>query len=153
LAPILSYDRACTLWAENAELKGIKLLKYKEVFAKCNICWKFDKKVQSPMTIAEKEALDTEFHAHIAETRKERAQYYKSRVKAMESPHKYLSVIVDAMDQRKTCFPYFCNPPKNIANEFVLKLKLIGAIVHGIGNFVDEFCFILLQPRKVGGFC
>jgi hypothetical protein len=76
------------------------------------------------MTVLEKEALDANFHAHIAETRKERAQYYKSRVKAMDAPEKYLSVIIDAMDQRKTCFPFFCNPPKNIANEHVLKLKI-----------------------------
>jgi len=54
----------------------------------------------------------------------------------MGKPEKYLSIIVDAMDQRKTCLPYFCNPLKNIANEFILKLKLIGAIVHGLGNFV-----------------
>jgi hypothetical protein len=106
-------------------VQHIKLLKQKEGFAKCNTCWNYDKKIDSPLTLYEKEDLDLEFHAHIAETRKERCEYYKSRVKAMGKPEKYLSIIVDAMDQRKTCLPYFCNPPKNIANEFILKLTHI----------------------------
>ena len=47
-----------------------------------------------------------------------------------------LSIIIDAMDQRKTTFPYFSRPDKCIANEYGLKTKLFAAIVHSVGTFL-----------------
>ena len=48
----------------------------------------------------------------------------------------YLSIIMDAMDQRKTCAPFFNNPPQNINAEQVLKTKLVAAMVHGHGTYL-----------------
>ena len=66
-----------------------------------------------------------------AETKKERAQYYKTKIKAIQKCLLILSIIIDAMDQNKTRIPYFDRPDKCIASEQGLKTKLFAAIVHG----------------------
>jgi hypothetical protein len=66
---------------------------------------------------------------------KERHAYYAARAKAISHPDKYISIILDAMDQRKTRVPFFTNPAKAVANDFALKTKLFGATVHGLGTY------------------
>ena len=62
------------------------------------------------MSKAAREALDLKFYTHIAETRKERTQYYAAKCKAISTPEDYLSLILDSMDQRKTCIPFYLYP-------------------------------------------
>jgi hypothetical protein len=88
------------------------------------------------MTVSAREALDIQFYSHIAETRKERQQYYKAKTKAINNPNQCISIIMDSMDQRKTCVPFFSNPPKCIGSDYVLKTKVIATIVHGHGAYL-----------------
>jgi hypothetical protein len=79
----------------------------------------YDLKIKKSMTVAQREELDRQFYSHIAETKKERAQYAKDKIKGMEygmeelSPSKErLVLILDAIDKWKTTFPFFINLPK-----------------------------------------
>ena len=55
----------------------------------------------------------------------------KHKLKAKADPRRYLSVILDGMDQNKTSIPHFAQPRK--INQ--LKLHLTGAILHAHGIY------------------
>lgn len=133
----IGYVDFCITWKSAKELQNIKCSKYKLGFSKCDICYSYKmKKSKHILTEAQKAALINATSGHIEEERSERLQYYKARTKCISNPQKGLSIIMDAMDQRKTCIPYFTNPSKAIANDFVLRTKLIGCIIHGHGTYL-----------------
>ena len=71
----------------------------------------------------------------------QRRKYYKHAMKARKEPGKYLSIIIDAMDQAKTFVPRFLNLGKSIGKMWRLKVHLIAVLIHGIGcfGFFDQF--------------
>jgi hypothetical protein len=131
----LSLSRACHIWKHNKELAHIKLAKYKEGFSRCEVCCHYSDAILSPMTTAQREKLDSDFFSHIAETRKERSQYYKTKCKCIAFPEDGVSLIMDAMDQRKTAIPFWLNPPKNVSGFFQLRTKLMAVKVHGRAHY------------------
>ena len=136
----LSYQDCCRVWKACPDLAHIKMCKHKEGFSKCDLCKAYERAISGNLSLAAREKWDLNFFKHIAETKKERAQYYKTKVKACIVKNfcaaVVLSIIIDAMDQRKTTFPYFSRPDKCIANEYGLKTKLFAAIVHSVGTFL-----------------
>ena len=69
----------------------------------------------------------------------ERARYYDNRQKARQEPHKYISVIMDGMDQSKTDLPHLVRKNKAACNMWVLRTHVTGVLVHGRRSyaFVD----------------
>ena len=132
----LPQKKALKLWKSHPDLKHIKCAKYKQGFSKCSACLRYRRKLQKQMTAAERSELDSNFMAHIEETRLERMQYYKAKIKAISNPTCCLSIIMDAMDQRKTKVPFHNNPPKEINGQDPLNTKVIAVIVHGHGTFL-----------------
>jgi len=88
--------------------------------------------------------LDSKHFNHIAEAKKERAQYYKTKIKAIQKCLLILRIVIDVMAQNKTKIPYFDRPDKCIASEQGLKTKLFAAIVHGFGVYLF-WCTALIQ--------
>jgi hypothetical protein len=146
----LDYSSCCRVWKTCPDLAHIKLMKHKEGFAKCSLCSDYERAITGALTLAQREQWDTTYFNHIAETKRERAQYYKSRLKGAESfkldpvlgtvkllaTALILSIIIDAMDQKKTRIPYFARPDKCIGSDYGLQCKLFGAMVHGFGTFL-----------------
>ena len=62
----------------------------------------------------------------------ERRKYYKHSEKARRNPTKYLSIIIDGMDQSKTDLPHFSRKAKAVTGMTLLKTHLTGVIVHGL---------------------
>ena len=83
------------------------------------MCLAYELKIQGKLSVAEREKADTDFLAHIAETKKERAQYAKDQIKCSEEDDKFV-IIMDSIDKYKTTFPFFINPPK-----LVWRVKLL----------------------------
>ena len=133
---IISYNTAIKAWKEDPNARHIKLAKFKEGFSKCDVCSMYDLQITKQMTAAQRANLDCDFYSHLAETKKERQQYYKAKNKAMTRPTECMSLIMDSMDQRKTSVPFFSNPPKSIASDYVLKTKLMATIIHGHGTYL-----------------
>lgn len=71
----------------------------------------------------------------------ERRKYYKHSLKARQNPQRYMSVIIDAMDQSKTEIPHFLFLSTIMKGMWKLRTHLVGAIVHGFGvfGFFDYF--------------
>ena len=47
----------------------------------------------------------------------ERQKLYKHWKKCYDAPKKYLGMIIDGMDQKKTLLPHFFHTPKNLQEE------------------------------------
>jgi hypothetical protein len=53
----------------------------------------------------------------------ERKKLYKHRTKCYDAPNKYLGMIIDGMDQKKTLLPHFFHTPKNLQEENFILLR------------------------------
>ena len=62
--------------------------------------------------------------------RNERRKYHLHRYKARRTPSKYLTVILDGMDQSKTDVPNLRRICKSTANLQKLRTHLVGVIMH-----------------------
>ena len=59
----------------------------------------------------------------------ERKKLYKHRKKCYDAPHKYMGLIIDGMDQKKTLLPHFVCVPKNLKEENFIQFHLVGCMV------------------------
>ena len=73
----------------------------------------------------------------------ERQKYYKHVTKARRDPGKYLSIILDGMDQSKTEIPHSVYRSTLTSSMWKLRTHLVGVIAHGRGifGFFDLFQF------------
>ena len=87
--------------------------------------------------------------------RLQRDKYAKHASKAKNQPSKYLSIILDGMDQNKTAIPHFSRHSKTTQGIWKLKTHLTGAILHGKGilGFFDvgqfKVTILLVKEKKV----
>lgn len=63
--------------------------------------------------------------------RDEREKYAKHRCKAEKYPEKYMSIIIDGMDQEKTNIPHILSKPKALAGSYTLDTHITGVKIHG----------------------
>lgn len=116
-------------------------------FTKCDICEEFKNRIESCPCRQEFEALCEQRAAHNYKQGKDRQKYKKHRCKAFDDSDKYLSVIMDGMDQSKTSLPKPRSFSKTQANIEILKQKLHGSIAHSYGPFVHT----AVHPLITGG--
>ncbi|VDI55323.1 Hypothetical predicted protein [Mytilus galloprovincialis] len=110
-------------------------------FSECNTCVLLKNEIESTRNKEVRKQLMQQRDTHLKQQKSEREKYYKHAMKARRNPDKYLSIIMDAMDQAKTMIPHFTATPKFADGMWKLKTHLLGAIVHGIGayGFFDIF--------------
>jgi len=131
--------RICANWVQNNNFK-----KSHGRIRKCNLCKRYERAISGTLSFAQREWWDSKHFNHIAEAKKERAQYYKTKIKAIQKCLLILRIVIDVMAQNKTKIPYFDRPDKCIASEKGLKTKLFAAIVHGFGVYLF-WCTALIQ--------
>ena len=78
--------------------------------------------------------LKTLFDQHIQDIKKERQGYQDRKEYATNYPENALSIIIDAMDGRKTALPALRETSKAYDSGF-LPFKITAAVVHGVQNF------------------
>ena len=82
--------------------------------------------------------------------RKERGKYYHHREKARQNPDKYVTVIVDGMDQSKTNIPNLPRRTKSTQNLWHLPTHITGVLVHTRatkGKKAFAFCDFYQYPH------
>ena len=116
------------------EFPHVRVHEYKK-FKKCDYCKKCDTIVnnhanskQRRTTYAEKKRI------HRERVRAEKQKYYHHRHKAREFPERYLSIIIDNMDQAKLKTPGFARDSHTSESLYRLKMHCTGVIVHGKPN-------------------
>ena len=60
----------------------------------------------------------------------ERSKAMRHNQKAHQSLEKYMCIIIDGMDQKKTCLPHFQRMPKDIGDEFLVQIHLVGCLLY-----------------------
>jgi hypothetical protein len=60
----------------------------------------------------------------------ERSKYHKHIHKARSNPEKYLTIILDGMDQQKSAVPLLAKESKSVQGLWRLRTHITGAIVH-----------------------
>ncbi|XP_072050017.1 uncharacterized protein [Amphiura filiformis] len=108
-------------------------------FAKCDECCRLKRAIMSESNKEKRKKLQTERDIHLQAQNAERQKYYHHIMKAKTHPQKYMSIIIDGMDQQKTAIPRQLVVTKSGSNVWHLQTHVIGVIVHGRGNhlFVD----------------
>jgi len=62
--------------------------------------------------------------------RQGRKKHYLHREKARAQPEKYLTIMINGMDQSKTNVPLLLREPKSVQHLYRLRTHLSGAIIH-----------------------
>jgi hypothetical protein len=97
---------------------------------KCEICSSCHERILSERDKLEREKIKEERRVHLKNVKADRLEYHKYRKLGRDRPQDYTVVIIDGMDQDKTCVPNF-NSGENLA---VLPVRIIGALKHGPVN-------------------
>ena len=62
----------------------------------------------------------------------ERLKLAKHRKKCFENPEKYMGIVIDGMDQKKTRLPHWPRPPKSVDESCLLQMHVVGCLIfHG----------------------
>ncbi|KAI8487260.1 hypothetical protein Bbelb_350580 [Branchiostoma belcheri] len=87
------------------------------LFTKCTICVRLERKLAKARDQVKRKAIKLERDQHDARQMAERTSYYHRREISRKEPEKYLSLIIDGMDQAKTFLPHFIgDKSKSMAN-------------------------------------
>ncbi|XP_066267510.1 uncharacterized protein [Branchiostoma lanceolatum] len=113
------------------------------LFTKCTICVRLSRKLASTRDPLKRKEIKTIRERHDKRQMIERAAYYQRRESAKKDPEKYLSLIIDGMDQAKTFLPHFVgDKSKDITSADQMKVHVSGVISHGHGlraTYLDFF--------------
>lgn len=126
-----TFNKAC------AELK-MRLARNTGDFLNCTVCDAYDEQLRKAKTMEDRDAIKFYRSRHKQKQATQREKYYKHRNKANTMKHRYLSIIIDGMDQKKTNVPI---TGRAVKDPSPLTQRIIGAKVHGHGNYafiVDE---------------
>ncbi|CAC5414125.1 Fibrinogen-like protein A,Ryncolin-4,Fibrinogen C domain-containing protein 1-A,Ficolin-1-A,Ficolin-2,Ficolin-1,Fibrinogen C domain-containing protein 1-B,Fibrinogen C domain-containing protein 1 [Mytilus coruscus] len=99
--------------------------------SKCNICTQIKTKMVETKDQNARMELKRTREQHLLKQSLERRKYYKHAHKARQHPDKYMSIIIDGMDQSKTEIPNFLYLSSLTAGMWKLTTHLVGALVHG----------------------
>jgi hypothetical protein len=83
-----------------------------------------------------KDRLKQIYQRHHELQRQERDAYEDVKLDAKNRLDKFLSIVIDGMDQNTTLVPKMCQTVKNIEGRYV-KTHLCGILVHGWGLYCD----------------
>ena len=62
----------------------------------------------------------------------EQLKLAKHRKKCFENPEKYMGIVIDGMDQKKTRLPHWPRPPKSVDESCLLQMHVVGCLIfHG----------------------
>ena len=138
----LSYSRFLGVWERR--LNHIKVSKAKTGWAVCDECTYWRRMVNEAATPALRAKHRASYDKHLEHQRDQRLKFYKHRLKGINFPDRYLSIILDAMDQKKCDMPHTIRSSKSSEKFLKLKQKLLAAMVHGYGTYV------YISPTPVG---
>jgi hypothetical protein len=159
-----SYSYFLSIWAKHCS--NIKLSREKGTHAMCTTCANFIAVLSKDvLSDEERELIKKKQDEHIKLQGLLRAKYRHHMNKAIFNKSKYLSIIIDGFDGRKSVVPYFKNCPKSVdAGRYnfkvsisstycyiILTLKTAMLSVYYIGDCSEgsRHRYLLLLPRRL----
>jgi hypothetical protein len=101
-------------------------------FVVCTVCDAYHTRMRTVKSLRQRDQLKQMRQAHLRKQANQRSKYYKHKHKASINPSKYLSIIMDGMDQKKTHLPVWSRYTKD---ESPMEQRLVGVMVHGKRNY------------------
>ena len=117
----------------NKEFANVTLSKTSE-FSKCVVCSRIKSQLESTKDGEMIARLKDERRIHMMQQQSCRNVYYTWRKFSQMQKDKYLCIIHDKMDQKKTTIPRLRVNSKDYANAYQLQVSLTGMITHGHGH-------------------
>ena len=129
----LKLKRFYTIFNKVCVKNKFRLLRSTGTHVICTVCDAYHSRLRKVKSLEEREQLKKMRRNHLDKQTLQREKYYKHKGKAVANPNKYMSIIFDGMDQKKTHLPVWSRYTKD---ESPLEQRLIGVKVHGIRNYV-----------------
>ncbi|XP_062597809.1 uncharacterized protein LOC134259225 isoform X2 [Saccostrea cucullata] len=116
----------------------------KTTFTECRECAMIRQLKSQRLTKEQLLKVEDQKRAHLLVARIAREKYYKHCKKALDQPDKYLSMIIDNMDQAKTTLPRFPTYHKGDATLTRIHHHVTGVLAHGqkaasVFTWTDKF--------------
>ena len=118
---------------------GVVRLRLRRTFKKCSTCKDFDDQITQSIDPYKRKELSRQKQDHLTKQKQERDVYNKHKQKARFSPDRYLSIIMDDMDQKKTRIPQTDRPNTAIQEAPLLRVHVTGVRVHGDPNLTRVY--------------
>ncbi|KAK3108210.1 hypothetical protein FSP39_003259 [Pinctada imbricata] len=110
-------------------------IKQTNSFSKCATCVSIERELERTRNPSKRKKLMGMITVHNGRQMRERRFYYAKREKAKREYKRYMSIIIDGMDQSKTDLPHFCGRlQKGIDPTGMLKTHIQGVLNHGKGT-------------------
>ena len=132
--------------------KYVKIPKNK-MFTKCRRCTTLKAKAKAAKTKERRMQYEEKLEKHMAWAKREKAKYYKHREKAFREPLKYMSVILDGMDQKKSQVLRLVRETAKTAAAVKLNMAVIGGLSHGHTPKATAFCLPPVYPKDSSLTC
>ncbi|XP_028515211.1 uncharacterized protein LOC114575148 [Exaiptasia diaphana] len=94
-------------------------------FTKCGVCTLLKHSLRNTQDVKEREKLSVKRKVLLEQQCAERNHYYANRLKAELEPEKYLSLIVDGMDQAKANLPHVTTISKTEQSHYLNLMLLV----------------------------
>ena len=95
----------------------------------CSVCANLKSMIKAARgDDAKKDRLKKILIDHRDSQAKERIKAMHHRDKALKCPGRYMCLMIDGMDQKKTCLPHFTRLPKDIGDECLVQMHLVGCL-------------------------
>ncbi|XP_074661102.1 uncharacterized protein LOC141913837 [Tubulanus polymorphus] len=101
------YVSQSTFYRIWSELFSFVKIKKGSTFSKCDDCVRIQRLLQSTQNPISRKEIMAEKQRHISTVMTERLAYYARVSRAQTNPNRYVSLIVDGMDQTKSFLPHF----------------------------------------------
>ena len=142
-----SYSYFVRIWEQHCP--NIELALEGGGFKQCKVCAKFEAELLKHHTPALRQQILEARNAHFELQASQRQKYYKHRRKACLEPNKYLSIIIDGMDQKKTDVPRWAGKIPGWADTLpTYRQRVMGVKVHWKGRC---FAYLFLADVLVAG--
>ena len=138
LEDVASYTWFVNIWQNKEEyphLQNILVRKWM-MFAKCDTCCKYRENSAKSIDSKERVALSKVYQKHVAFIKRERRAYETKRMKAINNPREYLSLIIDGADAARFALPHFAHASSTTSKKWHLRLHILGCIAHGRRPYV-----------------
>ncbi|CAH3027411.1 unnamed protein product, partial [Porites evermanni] len=130
-----------------SQFRRMRLNKFPDViipkrnrFTKCGVCLLITEHIRATTDKKKRVTWTERKQLHMEQQAGERKKYYKHQKKAEQRPDKYLSLIIDGMDQSKTHLPHWIQKSKLEGEcDGFLKTHVTGVLSHG---HKKAWCFI-----------
>ena len=96
----------------------------------CSICANLKSMAKGAKTTKEKDIHKKALQDHREAQSLERKKSMHHREKSLKKPEQYMCLMIDGMDQKKTCLPHLRRLPKDINDECLVQMHLVGCLAY-----------------------